>query len=346
MAAGRLDSWSFVLESGEFMRKKSASVLVGLALSFAGSSASLAQAPDPLTRLLDGVFKREAARPAAPAAPPAPPPRASAERAPLRPSPPQPSARPQPQTAVKPNPLPPQRAESPKPAAKPIVADRPRANTPAAPAKAVAAEPARTAAPSPPAAVVALPKASAAPVRSAAAPASQPIPTTPAAALDRVNAYFNSIDQLTASFVQSSTGGPRAEGTLAIKRPGQLHFAYAPPSSLEVVSDGRSVAVRDKKLGTNDVYSIRQTPLKFLVQDQVDLAKDTRIQDVQVGSDGMITVRFEDSATLGGTSKITLRFDARANALKQWTVIDAQGYETTVVLSGLNLVRRSSAEAN
>jgi len=228
------------------------------------------------------------------------------------------------------------------------VTDRAGPNVPAAAAKAVAAEPARAAAPPSPAAVVTLPKASAAPVRSAAAPApaSQPIPTTPAVALDRVNAYFNSIDQLTASFVQSSTSGPRAEGTLAIKRPGQLHFAYAPPSSLEVVSDGRSVAVRDKKLGTNDVYSIRQTPLKFLVQDQVDLAKDTKIQDVQVGSDGMITVRFEDSATLGGTSKITLRFDARANALKQWTVIDAQGYETTVVLSGLNLVRRSSAEAN
>jgi outer membrane lipoprotein-sorting protein len=171
------------------------------------------------------------------------------------------------------------------------------------------------------------------------------VPNSPAAALDRVNAYFNSIDQLTAYFVQSSTNGQRAEGNLSIKRPGQLHFAYAPPSSLEVVSDGRSVAVRDKKLGTNDVYSIRQTPLKFLVQDKVDLAKDTKIQDVQVGSDGVVTVRFEDSATLGGTSKITLRFDARANALKQWSVIDAQGYETTVVLSNLNLVRRTTAEA-
>ena len=110
--------------------------------------------------------------------------------------------------------------------------------------------------------------------------------------------------------------------------------------------DGRSVAVRDKKLGTNDVYSIRQTPLKFLVQDRVDLAKDTKVQDVQVSSDGVVTVRFEDSTTLGGTSKITLRFDARANALRQWTVIDAQGYETTVALSGLNVVRRTSAEAN
>jgi len=191
------------------------------------------------------------------------------------------------------------------------------------------------------------PKANVTPVRAPAAPApaARPIPNSPEAALERVNAYFNSIDQLTAYFTQSSTNGPRAEGTLFIKRPGQLHFAYAPPSTLEIVSDGRSVAVRDKKLGTNDVYSIRQTPLKFLVQEQVDLARDTKIRDVQVSPDGLVTVRFEDSATLGGTSKITLRFDARANALKQWTVLDAQGYETTVVLSGLNVVRRTSADA-
>jgi outer membrane lipoprotein-sorting protein len=93
------------------------------------------------------------------------------------------------------------------------------------------------------------------------------------------------------------------------------------------------------------VYSIRQTPLKFLVQEQVDLAKDTKIRDVQVGSDGMVTVQFEDSATLGGTSKITLRFDVRANTFKQWTILDAQGYQTTVALSDVNLVRRISASA-
>ena len=148
---------------------------------------------------------------------------------------------------------------------------------------------------------------------------------------------------MSAYFVQNTSNGQRAEGTLSVKRPGQLHFAYAPPSTLEVVSDGRSVAVRDKKLGTNDVYSVRQTPLKFLVQEQVDLARDTKVRDVQISPDGMVTVLFEDSATFGGTSKITLRFDARANALKQWTVLDAQGYETTVVLSGLNVVRRENA---
>lgn len=214
------------------------------------------------------------------------------------------------------------------------------------PAKpALASPPARAEAPPKPAATAEAPRPNVAASRAPATAAVQAVPSSPAAALERVNAYFNSIDQLTAFFVQTSTNGQRAEGTLAIKRPGQLHFAYAPPSSLEVVSDGRSVAVRDKRLGTNDVYSIRQTPLKFLVQDRVDLARDTQVKDVQIGSDGIVTVRFEDSATLGGTSKITLRYDARANALKQWTVLDAQGYETTVVLSNVNVVRRASADA-
>ena len=344
------------------MRKQSTSCLVGLAIALACSSPSVAQPNDPLTRFLDGVFKPGAGGSANPAAgqPPrpasaapqtapqaparvkaAPKPTASApskpktQRAAEQKAPAKPVAveRPQPSPAAPEKPAVAERKSEPIPApAKPAVAEKPKAEENAAPAKPAALE---------------RPKAEVTPVRAPAAPAPvvQPIPNSPTAALDRVNAYFNSIDQLTAYFVQTSTSGPRAEGTLAIKRPGQLHFAYAPPSTLEVVSDGRSVAVRDKKLGTNDVYSIRQTPLKFLVQEQVDLAKDTKIRDVQVGSDGMVTVQFEDSATLGGTSKITLRFDARSNALKQWTVLDAQGYQTTVTLSDVNLVRRISASA-
>ncbi|WP_230532217.1 LolA family protein [Microvirga roseola] len=202
------------------------------------------------------------------------------------------------------------------------------------------AEPPKPASP-PPASVKAAEAPAPAPAKVAAkAPAAPALPSSPEAALDQVNAYFNGIDQLTATFVQKNPSGQQAQGTLAIKRPGILHFAYAPPSALEIVSDGRNVAIRDKSLGTNDVYPVGQTPLKFLLQEHVDLSRDTKVRDVQVARDGMVTVRFDDSATLGGTSRITLRFDARANALKQWTIVDGQGYETTVTLSNLNVVQK------
>jgi outer membrane lipoprotein-sorting protein len=344
--------------------------ILGLSIALACASPAAAQQPsDPLTRFLDGIFKKPTApagsapQQPAPQATPQPPaasrPQAQPQQAPKpkatvqKPqTPPQQAAQPQPapQTAAKPEPQPrspaPETVEA-KPAAlepqKPAVEPPVQAAKPATPLPAKVAEPPKPARSTPTPSAPA-PTSVAAP-SSAPTPTSPPGPRTPEEALDRVNAYFNSIEVMSAYFVQRNPNGQQAEGTLSMRRPGQFHFAYAPPSTLEVVSDGRNVAIRDKKLGTNDVYPVGQTPLKFLVQDNIDLARDTKVRDVQVGRDGMVTVRFDDSATLGGTSKITLRFDSRANALKQWTIIDAQGYETTVTLSGLNATYRRDAKA-
>jgi len=350
--------------------------ILGLSVALACVSPAAAQQPsDPLTRFLDGIFKKpsppasasqvapqaEPAPPAAarPQAQPRPQPRAAAPKpqAPAaqrtaKPQPkPQAEPRPEPRTAVKPQPAPapaaevkPAAPEPPKPAPAPPAqtVEEPRPAAPA-PAPAKVAEPPKPARSTPAQAAPAATAVAAPPT--APTPTSPPGPKSPEEALDRVNAYFNSIDQLSASFVQKNPNGQQAEGTLSLRRPGQFHFAYAPPSTLEVVSDGRNVAIRDKKLGTNDVYPVGQTPLKFLVQDNIDLSRDTKVRDVQVGRDGVVTVRFDDSATLGGTSKITLRFDTRANALKQWTIIDAQGYETIVTLSGLNATYRRDVRA-
>ncbi|MNL70830.1 Outer membrane lipoprotein carrier protein LolA [compost metagenome] len=51
-------------------------------------------------------------------------------------------------------------------------------------------------------------------------------------------------------------------------------------------------------------------------------------------------MRLEDRSTLGGTSKITLKFDLIANELRQWVVLDPQGYETSVSLYNLDTRRR------
>jgi len=337
------------------MLKKSLRRSVGLALALAFASPVAAQqrASDPLTRFLDGIFKPGQGQ-GAPAAQPQPAPSPQAEPAA------QDKAKPQTRTAA-PKPKAPARQQAAQPQPAPAPAVKQAAPEPAKPAPQPETQAAETPkAPEPAPVKVAEPPKPArstpaqaaptpTPVAAQAAPAtpvSPPNPTSPAAALQRVNAYFNNMDQMSAYFVQKNPNGQQVEGTLSVRRPGQLHFAYAPPSTLEVISDGRNVAIRDKKLGTNDVYPVGQTPLKFLVQENVDLARDTKVRDVQIGRDGMITVRFDDSATLGGTSKITLRFDSRANALKQWTVVDAQGYETTVVLSGLNMVPRRSAGAD
>jgi len=154
------------------------------------------------------------------------------------------------------------------------------------------------------------------------------------AVLAQANAYFNGITTLTGSFIQIGSDGRRIGGKLTLAKPGRLRFDYDQPSPLEVVADGTSVAVKDRKLGTQDLYFISQTPLKFLLRDKIDLARDLTVSDVS-NDPGGVRISLEDRSTLGGTSKIQLFFDADVKTLSQWRITDPQGYQTTVQLSNL-----------
>ena len=160
-----------------------------------------------------------------------------------------------------------------------------------------------------------------------------------ATAIAKANGWFNSNLTLTADFVQLGADGKRTDGKLYVQRPGRLRFEYAKPATLEIIADGTSVAVRDRKLATQDVYFISQTPLKFLLKDKIDLAKDTQVLEVKA-DERSVLILIEDKATFGGTSRIRLVFDAANFSLRQWTVTDPQGYETLVSLSNLELAQR------
>jgi outer membrane lipoprotein-sorting protein len=166
-----------------------------------------------------------------------------------------------------------------------------------------------------------------------------PAPLPAAEAVGRADAWLDAARVLTADFVQIGPDGRRSEGQLSVERPGRMRFEYTAPARFEIVADGRSVAVIDRKLNTQDEYFIAQTPLKFLLADHIDMTHDTRVLSVaQEGN--AVTIEIEDRAALGGTAHLTLVFDASTFALKQWTVIDAQGFQTVVTLSNLDLTTR------
>ena len=167
----------------------------------------------------------------------------------------------------------------------------------------------------------------------------KPAPIDTATAVARANDYLNAASVMTADFVQLGADGRRTEGKLYVQKPGRMRFEYNSPATLEIIADGTSVAVRDKKLGTQDLYFIGQTPLKFLLNDRIDISRDTRL--LNVSSEAASTSVFiEDRATFGGTSRIKLVFDSNNFALKQWKVVDPQGYETLVSLFNVDTTHR------
>jgi outer membrane lipoprotein-sorting protein len=180
--------------------------------------------------------------------------------------------------------------------------------------------------------------AKSAPAKPAAKSADPAAPISAAEAVTRANAYLDSAQVMTADFVQIGSDGKRSEGKLYLQRPGRMRFQYAPPDRLDVVADGRSVAVRDQKLGTQDLYFIGQTPLKFLLADHINIARDTRVTGVASDTTG-VSITIEDKATFGGSATITLVFDPTTFALKQWTVLDSQGLQTVVTLFNVDLTK-------
>jgi outer membrane lipoprotein-sorting protein len=166
-----------------------------------------------------------------------------------------------------------------------------------------------------------------------------PVPETPQILLQKVNQSLNGISTMVADFSQINADGRRRSGKLYVQRPGKLRFDYNPPTQLEVVADGSNVAVLDKKVPQQDIYGIKQTPLKFLVSEKIDIAKDTTLLSVKRERDEII-LDIEDKNTVAGTSKLKIHFHGDSLVLKRWTVTDPQGIPTTVMLANINTQQR------
>ena len=155
----------------------------------------------------------------------------------------------------------------------------------------------------------------------------------------RVSSYLSSLQTLVGNFVQVGPDGSKTKGDFYIQKPGKVRFEYEAPSPIAIIADGSSVAVRDRKLATQDIYPLSQTPLRFLLSDRIDLLKDTNVVSV-TADDVFISVTIEEKQALIGTSRLMLMVGAKDGQLKQWTVTDPQGYDTTVAVYNLDSSRK------
>jgi len=159
------------------------------------------------------------------------------------------------------------------------------------------------------------------------------------AMLDKVSNYLSSVQTMVGNFVQVGPDGRRVDGTFSIQKPGKVRFQYNPPSPIDIIADGSSVVVRDRSLETADFYPLSQTPLRYLLADHIDLLRDTDVISVSA-DDTFVTVVIEETQVMTGTNRLMIMFDAKNLQLKQWTVSDPQGLDTTVAVYNLDSVKK------
>ncbi len=155
------------------------------------------------------------------------------------------------------------------------------------------------------------------------------------ALVGRVSTYLSSVHVLSGSFVQIGADGRRTNGQFVIQKPGKVRFEYEPPNPIDIIANGRDVVIRDRRLATQNLYPLSQTPLRFLLADKIDLLRDTNV--VRVTADTtFVTVVVEEKQALLGTSRLMMMFDSRNYELRQWVITDPQGFDTTVAVSNLD----------
>ncbi len=155
----------------------------------------------------------------------------------------------------------------------------------------------------------------------------------------KISNYLSSLQTLVGNFVQVGPDGSKTKGQFFIQKPGKVRFEYESPNPIAIVADGSMVAVRDRNLATQDLYPLSQTPLRYLLSDRIDLMKDTNVVSV-TADDLYVSITIEEHQLLTGTSRLMLMVGAKDGQLKQWTVTDPQGYDTTVAVYNLDTSKK------
>lgn len=148
-------------------------------------------------------------------------------------------------------------------------------------------------------------------------------------AAQKIADHFSAIGSMTGEFVQFGPRGEQTGGKFYMQRPGKIRFNYEQPAGYRVISDGKSVVIDNRKLNTMDLYPLSKTPLKLLLDDRIDLSGN-RVKSVKEEAD-LTTIQLSDKKVFGN-ARITMMFDPKSYDLRQWTITDAQGKDTTVMV--------------
>jgi outer membrane lipoprotein-sorting protein len=153
--------------------------------------------------------------------------------------------------------------------------------------------------------------------------------------LKAVEVSLVATQSMTADFVQTDGRGRQLAGTLSLKRPGKIRFAYGGGVNALLVADGKTLHYLDYDVAQHSKWAIASSPLAVLLAPNPDLGRIARI--VPSNNAQVVVVRARDSRRpeFGTLVMAFVRSGGAPGGLRLegWTTIDAQNKKTTVRLS-------------
>ena len=104
--------------------------------------------------------------------------------------------------------------------------------------------------------------------------------------LSQIETYLNNIHDLSAKFIQESSGGKIIEGNFFLSRPGKMRIEYLAQPKILIIVNGAVLAYQDVELEETSHISTNTTPASFLTRQNISFsAKDVEITNVKKSAD-------------------------------------------------------------
>lgn len=144
----------------------------------------------------------------------------------------------------------------------------------------------------------------------------------------KIELYLNQLKTLEADFHQTDSVQKISKGHVYLSRPGKIRFDFLEPDPKLLVSDGSWLIFYDTPLQEVTYMDIKDTPGKFLLANEISFDKDTVLKEIRDLEEYYI-VHLE---ALKEGYHLILHFLKNPLILKGWTIRDAQGNETHLML--------------
>jgi outer membrane lipoprotein-sorting protein len=161
-----------------------------------------------------------------------------------------------------------------------------------------------------------------------------PAVAAPSPDLARLKEHLTSVQTMTADFTQTDAKGRVATGTLQMKRPGRIRFAYS-DGDLLLVANGKTLTFLDYSVGQKSSWPLGRTPLGPLLSASPDFNGKAEI--LPSNDSRVVVARAKSSGQYGQLTLAFLRNSSAPGGLQLygWTAIDPQNHRTTVKLSNV-----------
>jgi outer membrane lipoprotein carrier protein len=168
-------------------------------------------------------------------------------------------------------------------------------------------------------------------------------PDDAAKTLDAVQKRYDSVQDLRASFAQTSFSAAlgkesEARGTVVVKRPGKMRWEYAKPDGRVIVLDGSAIRIwspaeKQLQIAPLSAENVSPTALGFLMGQTVlrDSFDVKPVSEPGRSERGLLLHPKSDA----GFESLTLWLDPKTLQLRESTVVDLFGNRTRVRFEGI-----------